>query len=492
MTVFDLCLKVMIVKTGSPDHRVDVSQRWSRNLRRLVAIHPLTLKFAAIASRCVNNWRQRREFRSRMNKINPQQYIDLSHKPNLNVVILTIDCLGSEHLSCQGYFRQTTPFLDSLRPKFTAISASPWTYPSVSSIMTGLYPHNHGAYIKGKIKNFDNLENFQSLSSNVLTLPEILFLLGYKVYFGSAIGTAVYPLKGRVVPEVYTPPLRAENLLGNLAKWIHRNKGGKLFTYVQLGDLHQPLNPPEKYRNIFGHVKNLPNIAMWDFRRPAEQKGNTEKFREYMENRRLLYDNTLRYVDSAIERFYDSLKAAKLIDSTILVVTADHGEEFWEHAELEAQGFYDPRGYYGVGHGHSVFKETIEVPLLFSGPVPAIEPDHLVSTVDIVPTIIDLLGIRHKMKLDGRNVFNSEVERSLLCEACGYGYEKKALIVNKYKLVYSRDDGIEWLFDLENDPTEENPILDKELTSMFVKKLVDMLQVNEKEKVREVVKKRRL
>jgi arylsulfatase A-like enzyme len=472
-----------------PDRTKNVKSE--RLLVRIISSHYLSRKAAQFLYRKYDNLRKIREFHSRMKQVNPDEYLDTSYRPDLNVIILVVDCLRNSHLSCQGYSRQTTPFLDSIKSRFSAISASYWTYPSVVSILTGLYPHNHNAIITGEIKNFSRLENFRKLRDDVLTLPEMLFLLGYRIYFGTAIHQAFYPLEGRVISRRCEPLARADNLLNNLTKWISK-KRERFFAYVHLGDLHEPLDPPGGFRHFFGNVEGLPNIDRWDFRTPEEQKSGGEMFREYRENRELLYANTLRYVDHAMERFYQSLRDMGLVDSTILVITGDHGEEFWEHAELEAENFYDPRGYYGVGHAHSVFNELIEVPLFISGPVPGRESIHSVSTVDIVPTIIDLLGVKHNMRFDGQNVFETDEERPLLSEASGFGYEKKALVMGRYKLVYSKGDGIEWVFNLEKDPEEQHPITDRKVTSIFAEKLSQILTKDEKLRVKEVIKKKGL
>ena len=414
----------------------------------------------------------KRKVYSRIKQIDPDKYLDTKHKPNLNVIILVVDSLRNSRLSSQGYLRETTPFLDSLETRFTAISASPWTYPSVASILTGLYPHNHNAIISGDIKRMDRLENFQKLGKDILTLPEMLFLLGHRIYFSTAIGPASDALKTRIIPKEYPPSSRADDLLDDLTKWISKNGRRKFFAYVQFADLHIPLNPPASFRHFFGDVKDLskPGSYNWE----------------------LLYDNSLRYVDSTIERLFHFLKDTVNMDRTIVVVTGDHGEEFSEHGELEAESFYDQRGFYGLGHGHSVFNEVIQVPLIMSGPIPDRKSDHLVSTVDIMPTVVDLLGITHYIRFDGVNIFEAQGERALLSEASGYGYEKKALIIGRYKLVYSKDDGIQWLFDLEKDPQEQHPIVDKEVTSIFVEKLHKMLREDEKRKIREIAGKKSL
>jgi len=464
---------------------------WVR-LLRIIRSHRLTHRIALNVYRACQKPKLKREFYSRINQINPDEYLDVSCKPNLNVIILVVDSLRNSRLSSQGYFRETTPFLDSFKSRFTAISAAPWTYPSVASILTGLYPHNHNAIIAGDIKRMDRLENLRKLRGDILTLPEIFFILGYGIYFSTAIDIGYFSLKTRVIPKEYPPSSQADDLLSDLTKWIAREKGKTFFAYVHLADLHQPLNPPDSFRHFFGDVKNLPKIDTWDFASPKQQMADHERFQEYKENRGLLYDNALRYTDHVIEGFYNSLRDMGLIDSTVFIVTADHGEAFWDHAKFKVGSTYKEIGFCGIGHGGTVFNEVIQVPLLMSGPVPARKGIGFVSAVDIMPTVVDLLGISYKMRFDGRNIFEIEGERPLMSEAVCAGYEKKALIIGRHKLIYSKDDGIEWVFDLEKDPEEQHPIVDKEVTSVFVEKLHQILREDEKRKIREIARKKSL
>jgi len=406
-------------------------------------------------------------------------YVKLERKPRENIVIVVIDCLRYRNMSFTSYERKTTPFLDSFKVKLKSISVSPHTYSSVPSILSGMYPHNHGAVIAGVVKNFDNLRNFKLVKNSVITLPEILSALGYDIYFIISIYPLFLPLRNRVIPTIIHG--NAEKLLDKAFESIMKSvkSGRSFFVYIHLGDLHEPLDPPKKFRNFFGYVKSLPEIERWAYRRPEEQKG--EGFEEYKYNRILLYDNTLRYVDYALEQFYSKLEDKGLTDSTLFIVTADHGEEFWEHAEIEAKFFYDPRGFYGVGHGHNLFNEIIEVPILISGPDTsrihrAVGIDRLVSTVDIVPTILDWLGLEHRFKLDGYSLLDDvPKDRYILSEAVGYGYEKKALIKGKYKLLYAGHDGVRWVFDLESDPYERKPILKEDIALSLIKELKKIL-----------------
>ena len=414
----------------------------------------------------------KRYFNERLNKIKPsaEKFLDISSKPDKNIILITIDCLRYAHLSYNGYQRETTPFLDSLKGyRASLIATSPWTYPAVASLLTGFYPHNHGAILDGQDRKFD-VSKLKPLKGNILTLSEILALFGYATYFNSGIDLAMLSVRRRFHEQKLNSLTDAEVILNDLKDWIGKQKD-KFFAHVHLKDLHEPITPPQKFYNYFGKVKKLYKIEYWgDFQKPENQKGR--EFEEFKENKILLYDNTLRYIDHTLEQFYAFLEDRGLMDNTILIITADHGEEFWDHAELEAKYFYDVRGYTGIGHGHSVFNELIEVPLIMTGTgVPKKEEDKFVSGVDLVPTLLDLLGIQHSILFDGMNMFKAPKKRLILSENTIHGYEKKALIYGKLKLIYSKDDGIAWIFNLKNDPKEQNPIIDDELSKIFMEKL---------------------
>ncbi len=387
----------------------------------------------------------------------------VSGKPDGNVVIIVIDCLRYRNTSIAGYTRNTTPYLSTFRVTLKSYSASSQTYSSVPSLLSGLYPHRHGAIIGGRVK-FMRPEQFRPLHRNVVLLPEILYAFNYNVLFITSVTTAALPFIGRV-PVVDVFPARAGKVLSTVRTWIKHTvgEGRRFFAYVHLGDTHEPLRPPRRFENYFGKVKKLKNIRTWNYTRPAEQKG--PGFEEYRYNRMLLYDNTIRYVDYAIEKFINELKELGILDETLIIVTADHGEEFWEHALLESKYFYDPRDSYGTGHGHNFFNELIETPLLIQGPdIGSIARlvKGPISGVDIVPTVLEWLGLEHRIEFDGVSLIGGVApSRSVLSEAAGYGYEKKALVLAEKKFLYSRDDGVAMIFDLAKDPLEQRPIFDE-------------------------------
>jgi len=121
------------------------------------------------------------------------------------------------------------------------------------------------------------------------------------------------------------------------------------------------------------------------------------------------------------------------------------------------------------------------VPILISGPDTsrihrAVGINRLVSTVDIVPTILDWLGLEHRFSFDGYSMFdNVPRDRYILSEAVGYGYEKKALFKGKYKLLYAEHDRVKWVFDLKSDPYEQKPIVREDMVFPLVRELKKIL-----------------
>lgn len=432
----------------------------------------------------LHNFNSRIKFQKRLKYVKKlySKFIDLSATRSLrgNIVLIVIDCLRYRSMSLTGYSRRTTPFLDSFNVKLRAFTASPHTYSSVPSILTGLYPHNHGAVVGGYVKDMYLLKGYHPLRRNVVTLPEILRILNYDTIFVTTIYPVILPFKNTAITfrdlgKVYASKALDEGLK-LIKRSLRRNRG--FFAYIHLGDLHEPLRPPREFADFFGEVKPLPNIERWAYRRPEEQ--SNDNFKEYRYNRILLYDNTLRYVDTTIKDFVLRLRN-EVSEPLLIVVMADHGEEFWEHADVEAKFFYHPHGEAGVAHGHNLFNEVIEVPLLLqefnSKRLSNVAKDRLVSLVDLVPTLLDWLGLEFNEEFfDGYSLLRGiPKDRWVLSEAVAYGYEKKALIRGKYKLLYSQGDNVAWIFDLEKDPNELNPITSEDLISSMVRELKKIL-----------------
>ena len=354
-----------------------------------------------------------------------------------DVVVFVVDCLRSDHLSRAGYARETTPFLDDHGSFTPAVSAASWTYSSVPSILTGLYPHSHGAVYATAERDMTHSLPAHSIAEDVFTLPERFAASGHRTYLTTAIPTAEIPLRGRVHARSVDQHTPAADLVDDLLAWWTKADDAPRFGYAHLGDLHEPLARPE--REPFGAIPHLPGLDRWEFTTSTEPR---DEFESYRRARIRLYDTLINEVDRQIERFYRVLEGRGEADDTLVVVTGDHGEEFWEWEGLERERFHDPRGIFGVGHGHSLVPEVVDVPLVVVGG-DATTPSGHASTVDIAPTILRQLGAGggDLDRFDGVPLGVITADRTVLAEEVAYGYDQQAVVRGDAHCIHSPHEG---------------------------------------------------
>lgn len=366
-----------------------------------------------------------------------------------NVLILTVDCLRNDRLSRSGYHRETTPFIDSLESYTPAIAAAPWTFSSVPSILTGLYPHRHGAaYPEDSSRNQDLDNPPQGVRDDVYTIAELLDANGYETRFITAIGTAAIPIEGRFKSMRQRHDADAETLLSEIRDWWNTESGPK-FGYVQLGDLHEPLHEPDtKY---FGDIPDIEGIDRWRFT-SGDIEG--EEFEKYRSARGLLYDTLVRYIDEQIESTLGELTE---LDDTLVIVTSDHGEEFWEYKKFEETHFEDSRGISGVGHGHALVPPVVEVPIVTNiEGVPSTASRR--STTDIVPTILQELAAEVSFDFDGNPLQDaSHSDEPVLSQEIAYGPNQISVTENGDHLIHVPVDNQSIVIDFETGETITNP-----------------------------------
>jgi len=407
-------------------------------------------------------------------------------KMEINIALIVVDCLRLDHTSLVGYQRDTTPFLKKIAQKGTIFAncytPAPWTYPAVLSILTGFYPHKHGGVYKHEPRNWDNHEKEGypcKLRDDVLLLSEVMNQFGCQTIFMSDICPVVVAIQNRDPSYLLYQKNKVCNPV-NLLNALNLNR--QFFLYVHLGNLHAPVCLPEKFQYSFGDidmsVSNL-NYNEWSYRHGDLDKPN---FVEYKGNRIKLYDSSLRFVDSIVESLVRRIQEESDLE-TLFIITADHGEEFWEHAKIEKELFYDPRKYWGIGHGHNLFQEIIKVPLIFSRKFQSGISVRNVSTIDIFPTILELLSIDHKIPCDGDTLLSSETERAVLSEEVAYGYEKKAIIHEDHKLIVSDGDRVSLLFNLLLDSEEKEPVDNLSLRKILEAKLPQVTRMGDKQNV---------
>jgi arylsulfatase A-like enzyme len=369
-----------------------------------------------------------------------------------NIILISIDTLRADHLHGYGYERETSPTLDSLMQKGVsfrqAISPAPWTLPSHVSLFTSLYPHTHGV-----------IAQTLALNEEVTTLPMALKSAGYT---NGAVTTMPHltPRHGfgrgfefYICEEVPAPIAFKRSL-----EWLSRVESKRFFFFLHLFDVHTDYTPLPRYLEMFespyegeiaGKASTLYKV------RSGEVVLSDEDVRRLI----ALYDGGIRQLDDRLGVFLAALERKNLLSNTVVIITADHGEEFLDHG--------------GVLHDNTLYDELIRVPLIMFGPgVPAGKVvEKQVEIIDIMPTILELSGAKAPPNMEGRSLLplitqdDPEWTELAFAEADWKNevYDvKRAVRTGRYKLYYDRHTKEEELYDLLLDPAEKRNIL-KEL-----------------------------
>jgi arylsulfatase A-like enzyme/Flp pilus assembly protein TadD len=284
-----------------------------------------------------------------------------------SVLLITIDTLRADHLGCYGDARAVTPAIDSLAKqsvKFEhAFAAVPLTLPSHAALLTGTYPMYNGVRDQPGFR----------LPRDVPTLPELFSRAGYATaaVLGSPVLSRRFGLErgfddyddrfaaSTEQQEAGLPSIkRPAGAVTDLAlAWLQRRPRGKpFFLWLHFYDPHLPYRTPEPFRSRFAS-------------RP--------------------YDGEIAYTDSSLAKLFASLRRRQLFDSTIIVLTADHGEGLGDHGEST--------------HGYFIYNSTLHVPLLIkpASPTRAKEMQVSVSLVDVAPTLLHLAGVPVPASMQG-------------------------------------------------------------------------------------------
>lgn len=388
-----------------------------------------------------------------------------------NVVVICVDTLRADHVGSYGHRRPTTPAIDAVAARgvlFEQVqSASNWTVPAVASIFTGRIPQRHGAVVPGVVKHLGSAPKAPNeIVREVPVLAEILREAGYR----TALFSGNPYLYGRFqagFDRAVVKSADADAHLPGILDWLGATRGERFFLYWQIMDLHQPIDPPAESANLFvgepppGFPEDIHRGWTFGNLRDEEEPG----FRRYAELKTGFYDGALRWVDDRISRLLAELDALGLTGETLVVITSDHGEEFWDHFREQAELGTDPRGIWGIGHGHTMYQELLRVPMIVAGPGVAVDRRVRcpVSAVDLFPTLLSALGIA-AVPNDGRDLsafVGPEpppcTERPLLSAAPAYGPESGAVRAGDLKLIW-RDGAPPLLFDLAADPAERRDL----------------------------------
>ena len=310
-----------------------------------------------------------------------------------------------------------------------AISAGPWTFPSVTSIHTGLYPHEHGAVAHTTLD--DETYAMPAQVTGFETLPETLERAGYETFAGCAFPVPFLALRGWYGSHRVYPDAPAKRVVDRYLRW--RTDRERTFAYLHLGDLHAPIAPPGRYREqrqVDTSIPGLANIGTYCEDFDADDP-NCKRFRD---QRLRLYGAANDYVGDELERLWDAVGA-----ETLGVLVGDHGEAQWEHPEIDRR-FTDSRPNYGVGHGGTPLDMVARVPVGVSDQA-LLPTGGNASLVDLPRTIAARVTDSHDFGgydwLDG-----IPADRIALCEGARYGAERKAAYQGTRKVIRSKHDDV--------------------------------------------------
>ena len=395
-----------------------------------------------------------------------------------NIIFITVDTFRADRIGYDGYSKNTSPHLDAISREGIffkrAFTTSGWTTPGLISLLTSLYAPAHGVDIRGK-----------SLDPGVVTLPEELAATGYHtpdIFFLTSIpnfenlGLTPYAKRARYIDQ-------GDDIL---FKWLEEEADDKrpFFLYYHYRDLHQPYNPgapyeerflTEAFSSTFDFVGRIKRFLVAEkmslvqshimLTRGVMDFGQDD--RDWLD---ALYDaQVFRLDEQFFGRLRRILQQKDLQRNTLLIISADHGEELLDHGLI---------GHVSTFKEGRLYDEIIRIPLIFWMPerLPqGVVVDELVQATDVMPTILDLLDITAPASVQGQSMLPLiEVRpgwrpKAIYCETSGAGYTAdreqylqrfRAVRTQEWKLIYSSPDEAYELFDLRRDPDETKDVLE--------------------------------
>ena len=414
-----------------------------------------------------------------------------------SVVVISLDTVRADHLSVYGYPRETSPLLARFAARATryprAVSTSDMTLPSHASMFTGLYPLAHGAHYAPPHHPYGT-----RLADEYTTLAEILSAAGYRTGGVTAnpgyLGRDYNLSQGfqfwddqRATPWVHSVPpyfVRAAILEWlsiavpqqlRVAPYRHADEiNSSVFAYLdELGqpspsgrvpfllfvnfmDAHWPYLPPARFRDIFEPHGNW-QLTPAAYLKLEREVSSLERPIAEPEHRELTlrYDESIAYLDSEVGRLLDRLDQLGVFDDSLVIVTSDHGEAFGERNLVE--------------HAVSVHSDQVNVPLLikFPGQTQARVDDRLASGVDLLPTILDSVGLPIPRGLHGQSLAEAATARPVISESYPSGLQmhwhtrfdriERSLILGSHKLIHSTRAPSQ-LYDVVADPFERDDL----------------------------------
>lgn len=402
---------------------------------------------------------------------NDQGFEESSSNIIKNIILISIDTLRTDVLSSYGSTEVLTPNIDRLANDGVlfkqAYSPAPWTLPAFSSIMTGVNPLVHKTVdSKSKLPDAfttiaeyarDNGYKTGAIGKNVFLNSEFNIDQGFMEYnffpkrneilksFGGVLIKLAFPSK--FLNNASTTDLTKLSI-----EWISNHQDQDFFLWIHYFDPHIPYTPPEQYIKDTDEIGS--NIGNKFMSAGPIRSGHYSPDKKDRKRIKQLYDAEVRYVDDNIGKLLESLEELDLYSSTLIILTSDHGEEFWEHGGFE--------------HGHSLYNEVIHVPLLIKLPnnQRSGEVETAVTTQSILPTILELTSIEHDndpyLASSLVPLLNNDLSRyetkPIVSSSLLYYEDRESAVFDENKYIRTIITEKEEIYNLQNDPDEQEPL----------------------------------
>jgi len=374
-----------------------------------------------------------------------------------NVILLLVDTLRADHLSCYGWSRPTSPAIDAFAGDSLlfehARSQAACTFPSANAILTSRY---------GALFMFQP-NHFMGIPAGTPALPEILQNNGYATAAFSA-SPIVRTTPSRENPdggfgrgfEVFDETCLfrdAECLNTRAVGWV-KGTDRPFFLYMHFMETHDPYSPPRSHARRFAGELDGPSYILRGDPNPIADMvyDNGPKVavtEQDIGHLRDLYDEEIAYFDEQFSRLMEELALLGALDNSLVILASDHGEEFMEHGDH-------------IKHCRVLYDTSTRVPLIIRIPgIPGRRIDTAVGNVDIMPTVLDYLGITHsEIPINGRSLrpLIEGTDRGSRVVFSDQG-RWRAADNGDFKLMLEAAEMRPALFDLKADPLERNDIL---------------------------------
>jgi arylsulfatase A-like enzyme len=370
-----------------------------------------------------------------------------------DVILISIDTLRPDHLGCYGYEKPTSPGLDTFAQDAIlferCFSQAPTTRPSCGAILTGYYPH--------ELKIFSNRDN---LPVEVEAVAEHLKRAGYTTIGvvsnfvlrkGGGFEQGFHVFDDRMDDRELVrriPERIADKTTDTAVGLLKLHHGRKLFMWVHYQDPHGPYTPPGRYGRMFDNPGGKSRVLEFNSSVsgkggiPSYQKlGDRDDYDYYVSQ----YDGEIRFFDEHFKRLIRALKDLDLYDNSLIIITSDHGEGMGEHD-------------YFFAHGEYVYNSLIHVPLIvrYGDRTMGERRRELVQLIDIVPTILETVGLEAAPDLRGDNLLKQTQEEKLIFSEMPGKY---SFMVHGLKLIHHVEEDEYMLFDVRKDRLEKSDLI---------------------------------